>query len=283
MDVFLHIPRTAGQSLSQLVLQNYDNRRILFTGDSFEEVRQLSRLTELDGDACMGHIPWGTFANLRTMVNYIAFLRHPIARLLSEYAFHKYTKGAYHHQAIRDGLSARDWLKLGRHPGNEIMRNTMCRFLSGVYVWGEINPRTTARAKETLCRMAAFGIIEMFDESVLLIGKALKLRHLFVVPTNIKQQGDSSATPLPEYDEMFSYDLELYEFAVQLLNDRIDRLGAVFTDALAAYRETSNRLHLEFASISDRTVGYEQPAELIRQLREINQPAPIAALYAQPG
>jgi hypothetical protein len=69
------------------VLQNYASDRILFTGDSAEEVQRLSLLTRADYDACMGHIPWGVFNELPALVNYVTVLRHPIDRHVSEFFF----------------------------------------------------------------------------------------------------------------------------------------------------------------------------------------------------
>jgi hypothetical protein len=281
MDVFLHIPRTAGQSLSQLILQNYHGDRILFTGDTIDEVQRLSVMTSADYDACMGHIPWGIFGKLKTPVTYITFLRHPVTRHISEYQFHKHTVGSYHYDAIRAGLSLSEWFQIGRTQGNEIMRNMMCRFLSGVYVWDGINSRNAARAKETLCRMPAFGLTERFDESILMIGKALGLQRIFLVPTNTKQTPSSGGTvEISGDDDLFTYDLSLYDFAVDLFHDRMDRHGSLFVEALAAYREVAQELRREFAPYATETHGYEQPSGLIRRLKEIPLPDSVKTFYA---
>jgi hypothetical protein len=280
MDVFLHIPRTAGQSLSQLVLQNYAGDRILFTGDSAQEVQRLSLLTRTDYDACMGHIPWGVFTELQMPVNYVTFLRHPIDRHISEFYFHKNTEGSYHYQNIRAGLSLPEWFQIGRLRGNEIMDNTICRYISGTYVWADLDRRRAARAKDALCRMPAFGLTERFEESALLIGRALGLSHIFCVPTNSKRQpGSQMKFELAANDDLFAYDLELYKFAVDLFDDRIQRYGSVFGEALAAYREVAQQLRGQFMSYGGETHGYAQPPDVIDQLKAVQLPEPVKAFY----
>jgi hypothetical protein len=134
------------------------------------------------------------------------------------------------------------------------MDNMVCRYISGAYVWADLDPRMAARAKDALCRMSVFGLTEMFEESVLLIGKALGLSHIFLAPTNIKQQpGSQVKFELTGGDDLFAYDLELYKFAVDLFHDRIQRHGSIFTEALAAYREVAQQLRRQFAGFGGDT------------------------------
>ena len=278
MLVFVHIPRTGGQSFQQLFLQNYRRKRIRFVRGS--KVQELAQLSEADYDICGGHIPWGVFANLGTPVSYITILREPIARHRSEYFFQKRTPTSRWYEMIQNGFSLSDWFNLDSHSEFRVHNNTMTRYLSGAYLWSAPNRHLAARAKEVLCKMPAFGLTERFDESMLFLGRALRWEHIFVVPTNAKTQADDESVEVSYDHELFKFDRELYAFASDLFEDRINGVRTVFTEALAAYREIAERLRIEFAEYSGRTTGPRQPKEVLERLKGIGLPDPVRAFYA---
>jgi hypothetical protein len=101
-----------------------------------------------------------------------------------------------------------------------------------------------------------------------------------LVPTNIKQQpGSQVAVELAANDDLFAYDLELYKFAVDLFDDRIQRYGSIFGEALAAYREVVQQLRGRFMSYGGETHGYAQSPDVINQLKAVQLPEPVKAFY----
>jgi len=270
MILFVHIPRTGGQCFQQLFLQNYRRPRVLFVrGNQTPEPDAVT-----DYDACGGHVPWGALGN---PVTHITLLREPVARHRSEYFFNARHPNAHRHEAIENGLTLRDWFD--PEIGNQFraLNNMTTRYLSGAHLRRAPDRPLAVRSIENLCTMPAFGLTERFDESMLMIGRAMQWQHIFVVQTNAKTRDDDETIEVDAAHPLFKFDRDIYKFAAELFDDRVAREGPLFREALAAYREIVAVLRAEFAHYSTVTVGPKQPKDALRRLRQIMLPEPIRA------
>ena len=281
MDIFVHIPRTGGQTISQLFVQNYEMKRTIFCGGAYDEVVRLRDATPADMSAAIGHFPINVLNHGAGPRRRVTMLRDPEARHESEYHFHRNTEGS-----LYPDVSLHQWLdeRYVVQPGRLILQNMQVRFVSGAFVWSDCDDMALARAIENLCRMSAFGLQERFEESVLMFGRAFDWQHIFYVPTNKKtpgkpalsmQQADKTPQKLP----FLALDRALFAFGQTLFADRVARLGQLFQDALGQYREGLSALAGEYSDYLETTTGYNADRELVAHLRSIPLPPAVERFF----
>jgi len=99
MIVFLHIPKTAGTSLSHLLSRKFKADRIVRIYSPADCARQLdehaAKISEAT-DCVSGHIVYGLHTHLDRECKYFSMLRDPVSRVLSHYHFAR-TKDAETH------------------------------------------------------------------------------------------------------------------------------------------------------------------------------------------
>jgi len=84
------------------------------------------------------------------------------------------------------------------------------------------------------------GLTEKFDESYLLVQKALNLPFIFYTNKNITSSNkknlkisESEIETITKHNEL---DLELYDYATHLLDEQINKLGSAFQDELDEFK-----------------------------------------------
>jgi hypothetical protein len=232
LTVFIHIPKTAGTTFTDVLLNNHPPDTVgrlenLFAGARDIAPEALERMRNADAwtmwmHALRGHHPLGIRDFLPADTRYVTFLREPVDRLLSHYHFereHESRLGAKLPDLDPDTPFG-DALADGR-----FLDNVQTRILCGdPEPFGEVTREMLDRAKENLrSDSLVFGLTERFDESLVLIGRRLGFRDLAYQSRHVNSRrprhvSRKTASLAREFDR---YDIELYEDARELFAERV--------------------------------------------------------------
>jgi len=195
----------------------------------------------------MGHLGFGSHRIFSSPCCYFSMLREPRARLVSLWRHAVSTPNAYYYKEAR-GLSFTDFLSQ-RRPLE--LDNGLVRFLSGdpvgqnVFInprpFGQLDESDLQRALHNLeYRLAGFGLVENFDQSLLLMKPQLALNCCLYQRRN----DSSAAVPKPIFPEealqLVSLDMQLYAKARKILHERLALQSASFKSNLNLF-QTLNR------------------------------------------
>jgi hypothetical protein len=254
--VFIHVPKTAGTNLTNVLSTNEPGDRTQHAGNVFKGAGGLkrgvtfARLRERAGPqlegvrAVAGHFPLGMREYLPKDRDLRCFtlLREPVDRILSHYfrlrGREENKRGKYASSPSPPDPTLDDLLE-----GGYIHDNLQTRMLSGLAEpFEEVDEEMLERAKRNLREeLVFFGLTERFDESLVLakwrlgLGAILSRSDWRVDPT--RPRGDAVPRKLVEAAERCNrYDIELYRYAVELY-ERAPELGELeFQVELAALR-----------------------------------------------
>jgi hypothetical protein len=228
--LFLHIPKTGGITLRQVVERQYPRARTHLVGDPYwafwdmpEHLRARLRLVE-------GHMPLGLHAALPQPSTYVTMLREPLERVVSDYYYLLRTPTAkFHDEVTSRRMSLADLVRSGISVEFD---NEQTRLL-GDDPWVEFGACSTEMvdaAKRNLReRFAAVGLVERFDLSLLVMARALGWRRpLYYVRRNVTRDrprvGDLDVETRRLLEETHRFDRELYSFARALFDEHVQRL-----------------------------------------------------------
>ena len=248
--IFLHIPKTAGMTLRQIIERNYRraNRYLIplppaafdqgpradgdgNPGDPSRptpspdtEIRKLARLPEerkRNLRIVYGHTVFGVHEVLPGPCAYVTMLREPVGRVLSTYYYLRRRKDLWvHDAAIRLSLD-----EYAQGPMVQESGNMQTRIVAGAFgSAGRCTEETLDHAKRNIEEtFAAVGLTERFDESVLLWGKVLGWRKLHYVSKNVARPRRDSPSPeaIRAIEDANAFDAELYRFAAARLDEQL--------------------------------------------------------------
>jgi len=240
---FVHIPKTAGSSLIEILDKHFSSEEILplhsaSSSKSFEAfpAKQLEKIRLVHG-----HFPYGPFD--RGIYRYIVknpvcitMLRDPIKRTISEYQhILRRFENRHHHAVLSEGLSLFDFASDPRFSKNVVNRQTYMvagrfyRLRRGDHHAGISDETRLEMAKQRLEQFAFVGLTERFDESIQLLSYTFGWDLLDEMPRiNVSPTPSRSDTISEESRKMIlkqTYlDQQLYQFAENLFNERISRM-----------------------------------------------------------
>ena len=245
IDLFVHIPKTAGTTMTQVLQRNYRQPRTFYLGANVQpKIAQFQALTarqQRSYQLVVGHMSFGLHAYLAEPrpYRYFTMLRDPIERVLSFYYFIKRTPAHYLHDPVAtENLSIPDFLAF---QDSYMARNGQTRFLCGRDVmpyYGQVEADALAEAKTHIREhIAVTGLTERFDESLLLYQHAFGWKQLHYTRQNVtsKRTGlhELPADALAAIRAHNALDLELYAFAQGVFEEQIAAYGPGFGQDLA--------------------------------------------------
>jgi hypothetical protein len=221
---FVHIPKTAGGTLRKILARAFPEKRVANTGNigSGEERTRMkvARLHRMTGVAA-GHTPYALLrAHLPRETIYITMMRQPVDRVISHYYQH------LHGNPTRDGVK----LESLAH-ALELSLPLICNFATRLLC---SHKRTTLSrgdledAKQNIRGFAMVGLQERFDESVVLLRRALGIEELVPLDERI-HVGDGGRPKasaiagdlLSSIMERNALDAELYAYAANLFEEAV--------------------------------------------------------------
>ena len=253
--LFLHIHKTAGTTLNRIIEQEYnpflvytiEGKRIEWSLDHFKRLPERRRAALR---VVKGHMSFGLHEFLPQPSTYITFLRDPIERCISSYAYSKGNRfNPFHRRINQENLDLAQFLTIA--PWNN---NLQCKAIAGIDrrdyrpislfremlrpgaegraagsdVWS--TPEILQRAKENLQRFFGFvGLTERFPDSLVLLkhlfGWKLSSYSSYRKSRNRPRRETFAPELLSEVEGRNRFDRELYEFGKKMFDDLVSRLG----------------------------------------------------------
>lgn len=250
---FLHIPKTAGTSFSSLIGSFYEPETVC-------PVCLLPQLFGLDKAGLAGyrlfrgHFWYGVERYLGLDVDYMTLLRHPFERTQSWYRHVQRDPNAYRHREVAEaGWSFDDFISDADTQWDLVNAQTLylavdldwARLAADPVGYGRATVRGYAQrrddkailatAKDRLARMAYVGIAERAVDSVALLCARFGWERA-VLPwlnesPNRQPDSNLSQGTLAKLHELLQLDLELYQFASELFQERMERFSRTGTVA----------------------------------------------------
>ncbi len=265
--LFLHIPKTAGTTLNNILDENFTRSRILdlYTEDQHRALKEITYDEIEKHDLVRGHVFIADYADILdgpVPFQVFTYLRDPVERVLSEYRFlkrwpksHLYTYLNTHDVSLHEYVTS-DCREL-KHRG----RNNMVNSLSGVKAGSE--EERVERAWHHLNeRFVCFGLLEQFDESLLMLKRVMGLQSVFYEKQNVSAHSVDKPVTKEEFDmicECNQMDLKLYELAVQEFACRVEALGPDFATDVRMFKKVNQRFQ-RVSELVNQNVGLEQGA-----------------------
>ena len=247
--VFVHVPKTAGQTLNAILARQYDQTATVIVEDRSDLQASFLRTARRRPVSLMrGHLPYGIHEALGIDVVYITMLREPVARVVSTYRYIKRTPHHRLHEVVRA-----ERMTLSRFVQSDIDREEVVdgqtRLLSGI-LDRDPDEEMLAKAIDNLDRIAVVGLTERFDQSVLLMRRQLGWRFPLYIRKNVAPALSTDALDPRDralIEQQNRLDMRLYRAAEALLDGRIISAGTSFQVQLVAFRALNRLANLYVA------------------------------------
>jgi hypothetical protein len=213
--VFLHIPKTAGRTFRSTLVLNYPRSQTIHLdtldrplGDQMERI-PLERRS--NARLLWGHMPYGAHEQMPHRCEYVTILREPIQRAISVYKYILRAPGHVLHGPVVDGkINLEEYVESGMDEGQT--DNSQTRQLSGRQ-FGALGPEALADAQNNLEGFLVAGLTERFEETFVLLRRALRLRLPLYITRNVSAPFEASARAVDLLRARNELDVELYRFA----------------------------------------------------------------------
>lgn len=270
--IFLHIPKTAGMTLRALLASRYPARHTFVIGNDINA--DIERFVTMDDDSrarirlLMGHMSFGLHRFLPTGARYVTMLRDPVERVLSEYRFLKRNTLHPFHSRVAS-MSIHDYLESGFTGQSS---NGQTRLLSGSHEPGRpgiagrepLDEHHLARALGALDRhFLVAGIQERFDESLLLVSRALGWRLWpFFVSRNVTTRSREAAdVRIDDGEEVRAAIAERNQLDIGLYGEVSRRLDHTIREAGVGFSKAAGRfvfLNRLYQHTDSRVIQYRR-------------------------
>ncbi len=235
---FLHIPKTAGTSLRNIVESQFSPRQI----NKQYGMKGITKMEQEEFDCCdliRGHFTYNLVDKFREFPYVITMLREPVARTISHIKHVINDENFWLHKYIPvEKMSVGELLeneKMEKFIRDHQLRLIACdcdlvniktpKILHLPHIMDEV---MLEKGKERLKKCDYVGIAEQFDESIKLLCKTFnwpEVKQIRRLNTSQKKKDDNRFTPevINRIRELCKYDIELYNFAVELFNKRLSK------------------------------------------------------------
>jgi hypothetical protein len=255
----VHLPKTAGTTLTALMRYHYRRGRFLTTGNVFSRFEQVeAKLREIGGlthiGAVAGHFTFGLSDRLPADTRYITILRDPVERTLSHFGFLVLPRAGRTRAAgpaivpswlppPGPDLTLADCLADGGYIPDNLQTRMLCGLASP---YDALPPDALETAKRNLRERFAFvGTTERFIESLALLNVQMgwpavaqgRRRVHLIRP----RKEDVAASDLRLIEERNGLDRELHTQATELLAEALDRASPEVDVEIEVLRRVEQR------------------------------------------
>jgi len=239
MIIFMHIPKTGGETLRAILREHFSPDAIYIRDwpqkEDIENIRNLSSEKKARIKLYMGHC--GYYNKIHELFpdnpRYITVMREPIARVFSYYHYLLQHPGHWLRQEAQK--TGQDFFKLlVEHVQNEVTR----RFQFG----GRNIDDALSLAKKVFREDFLFiGLLEKFDESIIFLKRTLNMDTPFYTVKNRNSMTNYIQKMTREQRDYITdhnkYDIELYTYANELFHASINNCPPDFFDEVAQFKE----------------------------------------------
>lgn len=246
--LFLHIPKTGGTTIRSVIARQYrdhENYEIVNPiNESIIEFRQAPAATRLSYRILQGHMSFGLHEFMSDDFAYVTMLREPLRRAVSDYGFVSTNTLHPLYERVKE-LSFSEYLTSSM---TSQLENGQTRLLAGDCEADNlgiptVNPLTELdfeRAELNLQKhFPVVGVLERFDESLMLMRRALGWQLPFYVRQNVTERGAKphlSTEDLQTAQSQNKFDLAIYEKSLRRLDQTVTDSGDEFASSLARFR-----------------------------------------------
>lgn len=232
--IFLHLPKTGGTSLRNILNREYaeNTRLLIYTYPHFPKKDGIVKLQKLSNDKraklelIYGHFAFGIHEYLPQESTYITFLRDPVDRIISHFYFVK-KRNIKAHVGNMKGNTLEEYLNKGL---DYELNNGMTRLLccdDKIQKNSTITRSDLEIAKTNLDKHFSFvGILDEFRNGLLILSNLLNWeKDLVFVKTNVTRHPSKEEIPkyvIKKIMKMNELDMELYQYARKKYSDMRD-------------------------------------------------------------
>jgi len=248
--IHLHIPKTGGTTLRDIVNRQYSNESILTIptiGESKNIIETLSkdRINQLA--IIQGHLKYGLHNNIDRSVKYFAIMREPVDRVLSSYYYVISQSGNPQNlSSAKKTMSIYEYINSGINP---FLINGQTQLISGNTCSIDdplikSNKLFDTAKKNINNNFILTGTTERFIESILLFKKLLNWKAPYFSRANrTKNKPDYSKVKseirnfIKEHNQL---DIDLYNYVNQSIDKKIIEAGSDFGKNLKRFKRINS-------------------------------------------
>lgn len=288
--IFVHIPKTGGSTMGQIILNNVDPQRTLTVVTNHEAImREFATKSQQERDhyvAALGHFRYGVhrfFSN--GTPRYFTMLRHPVERTLSNYSYALERPRQPHHVEIGRGTFtefASDQ-RLGQKQTLWLM-GYLPSETATLEVYGRDRPlpdnALDILKKRLSEEFVLAGVLERYDASLLLLQDIFNWKTVYYERANTTKKRlrykDLNTEEKRVLDALTGPDFELYDWVRARLDAQIEERGDLFQKRLEAF-QAANATYVDRRRQFERIRRKLHPKRLAKAaLRRIRGSAPPA-------
>jgi hypothetical protein len=236
--VFLHIPKTAGQTLHFVALRKFEPHETIHLNSLGkpidDEMEKIPRAAREQARLVWGNLPYGVHEHIPRPCEYVTILREPVSRVISVYKHILKTPSHELHRRITESrIGLEEYVESGIDAGQT--ENSQTRQLSGRQ-FGSLERDVLDVARSHLQRFLVVGLTERLEETFVLLRRSLGGGLMPYMTRNVSPSLDVTQRAVQLVRDRNELDIDLYSFAERLLTDQTHRQGRSFQAEVRFYR-----------------------------------------------
>jgi hypothetical protein len=253
--IFLHIPKTGGMTLYEIIKDNIPEDETFTIPANGEDLFKELSPEERERYRCiMGHAMFGIHEYISRPFYYLTFIRNPADRLRSQYYHALGASGGGISRTIREGgMSFEDFVRSDMN----VLYNYQTRMIAGKAAIKSLHKKYKGRFRDKIVRFTApellvkakrninvffrvVGVVERYDESLIVLSKKIGLKNIFYRKVNVTKSKPEARQISEDIRDIIleknKLDMKLYEFANRLLDQEIKSYGINFYKDLKTFK-----------------------------------------------
>jgi hypothetical protein len=274
--IFLHLMKTGGTTLFRLLRQNFPQQLTFHytqekPGKRLEDLYHLSQAERDRLKFLHGHIHYGFHEQFNQPCRYVSIIRNPINRVVSLYYFIHQNPNRNLPEASRC-QTLRDYLDSNPFGIDNDQTRRIAGSISNHYPFGQCDSELLDVAKQNLRKFLVIGVTERFDESLLVLKYALGLEKILYYRFNENSRKpkleDIDSHDLKRIQHYNQLDTALYQFANELLDEKIQQMGDRFQSEYVFFRNANAQYNQAHTAINKTKAKLRRTRKKMKSARQ---------------